>query len=180
MKSPLLHALSALALSTGLMSAAQADSTQYVFLSPVGSTTTFAGTLGDTIAAAGDFTDIFVTFGAPSASDMNFSALAGSGITFTSITLNYWMDDTALPLNSASVDGSSIQASALDQISGTYQWVVKGTASVAGASFTGSILEDTNVAAPVPEPQSWALMLGGLGLVGLTLGRRRSRSGNAR
>ncbi len=164
-------ALTALALCAGLVTGAHADSTQYVFLAPVGATTTFSGSLGNTATAAGDFTDTFVTFGAPAASDMSFSAAAGSGITFTSITLNYWMDGTALPLSSVSLDGSSIQATALDQISGTYQWVITGTAAVAGASYTGGILENTQISAPVPEPGTWALMLGGLALLGL---RRRA------
>jgi hypothetical protein len=163
----------ALALTAGLAGAAHADNTTYVFLNPVGATTTFSGAINDVIAAAGSFTETFVTFGAPAASDMTFTAAAGAGITFTGITLSYWLDTTTLPLGSATVTGTSINATAPDQISGTYQWVVTGVAATAGASITGTILEDTNIAAPVPEPETWALMLGGLGLMALNLGRRR-------
>lgn len=35
------------------------------------------------------------------------------------------------------------------------------------------------IAAPVPEPQTWALMIGGLGLIGGTLRRRRGANGAA-
>lgn len=176
MKTTLTRIATALALTAGLMATAHADNTTYVFLAPVGSTTTFSGAINDVIAAAGTFTETFVTFGAPSASDMTFTAAAGSGITFTGITLSYWMDDTALPLNSSTVTAANINAKALDQISGTYQWVVTGVATTAGAKITGTIVEDTNftVPAPVPEPETWALMLGGLGAIGLALRKRRA------
>jgi len=177
MKTTFTRIAASLALTAGLVGAAHADNTTYVFLAPVGSTTTFSGDISDVIADAGAFTETFVTFGAPAASDMTFTAAAGSGITFTSVVLNYWLDTTNLPLDSATVTAGGINATALNQISGTYQWVVTGVAANAGASFTGTIVEDTNVtiSAPVPEPESWALMLGGLGLMSLmrlTLGKR--------
>ena len=56
--------LTVLALCAGLVTGAHADSTQYVFLAPVGATTTFSGSLGNTATAAGDFTDTFVGRGA--------------------------------------------------------------------------------------------------------------------
>lgn len=174
MKASFNKVLAALFVSAGLMTSAHADSTQYVPLGAVGSTTTFSGTIGDTLSSLGTFTDIFGFSGAPASSDISISATAGAGITFTSLTLEYFGGSTPIPLDLSSVSSGSLQATAYDQISGFYQWVITGTVTTAGASYTGTILENTNVTIPsaVPEPSSWALMLGGLGLVGM-LSRKR-------
>ncbi|MFI4966753.1 MAG: PEPxxWA-CTERM sorting domain-containing protein [Caulobacterales bacterium] len=54
-----------------------------------------------------------------------------------------------------------------------------GYAEVAGANFTGYRFETTAGAsvpfAAVPEPASWALMIGGFGMVGGLLRRRRTQ-----
>ena len=60
--------------------------------------------------------------------------------------------------------------------------LLAGTYALAPTSgYSASTLTITSVAAAVPEPSSWALMIGGLGLVGGRLRRARgSRAANRR
>lgn len=65
---------------------------------------------------------------------------------------------------------------------GNFRLVVNGTAlGTRGAAYvfnaTGLGLGS---AAPVPEPETWAAMLGGLGLVGVLIARRKKTSGEIR
>jgi hypothetical protein len=168
--------LAALLVLTGLSAAAYADKTTTVNVAPTGSGTSFSGTINDTTGVTGSFTDVFQFSGAPMAADIAFTATAGTGITFTSLTLEYYpfvVADTVTP-NTFSLTSTSASAKAYDQISGFYAWIVTGTSTSNTAKFTGSITENTavTIAAAVPEPSSWALLLGGLGVMGL-LSRKR-------
>lgn len=63
---------------------------------------------------------------------------------------------------------TQVKAGSIVLNSGTYQLKVSGTGiSGASASYGGNI-----VAVPVPEAETWAMMLAGLGLVGLQLRRK--------
>lgn len=84
-----------------------------------------------------------------------------SNINFTSVTLN----GVALTISNGVIDS----AATLTQIpaSGLLTLIVKGTSGSA-ASYSGVL----NVTA-VPEPETYAMMLAGLGLVGFAAARRR-------
>lgn len=65
---------------------------------------------------------------------------------------------------------------------GNFRLVVSGTAlGSRGATYalsaTGSLLGSPT---PVPEPETWAAMLGGLGLAGVLIARRKKTSGEIR
>ena len=53
---------------------------------------------------------------------------------------------------------------------GAYSLRISGTTGTGGASYGGNV-----VLTPVPEPETYALMLAGLGVVGFVAARRRNR-----
>ena len=55
-------------------------------------------------------------------------------------------------------------------IPGAYNLRLSGTAGTGGASYGGNV-----VLTPIPEPETYALMLAGLGVVGFVAARRRNR-----
>ena len=58
---------------------------------------------------------------------------------------------------------------------GAYYFDVAGVASGGlGAAYNGSV--DTAAAPPIPEPETYAMMLAGLGLMGFVARRRRQKS----
>lgn len=176
MKRTTIQAFAALALSTGLMAAAHADSENFVLVTPVANATNaYTGSFNAIATGAGSFTDIFDFSGAPPSTDMFFSVGANDGISFSSFTLTYWGGDgTALPLDSSTVLPGSINASVAGEMGGAYSLIITGTATGAGNTYSLAIGENVGVSA-VPEPPNWALMLGGLGLTAGFL-RRRMRS----
>lgn len=98
-----------------------------------------------------DYTITGGTFGLYSDTD-------GDGMNGTLIS------STAFGSTSASLMASNLEA-------GNYYWLVSGTA----AGNVGGIYNFTTNTAPVPEPETYALMLAGLGLLGF-VGKRRMRS----
>ncbi|WP_157991582.1 FxDxF family PEP-CTERM protein [Caldimonas tepidiphila] len=95
-----------------------------------------------------------------------------SNFDFTSVSLN-GNNFTNLG-NNTSVSGTEVESWALGRTRldpGTYYLTVNGTVDgTNGGAFSGMI----NVS-PVPEPETYALMLAGLGVVGF-LARRRQKS----
>lgn len=169
-----------LALSAGFASAAHADDYTVFGLISSESGTQLTGSFSQAIAA-GDFTLTVYAEGATEY-DQLFSAAAGAGISFSGLTVSVWSTDTngndvftPVSLASSSVTPTGISTTAYDQSASFLLYTITGTASAAG-TISGTVLDDTNftvATAPVPEPGTWALMAGGLGLIGLLRGRKR-------
>lgn len=99
----------------------------------------------------------------------SFSQLATQQIVFTKVTLNGVAGDITLPLSQSSTTFRYALSPETVPVNGTFQLVVEGYAGLLGstgqpiaASYSGTM--NVNVSA-VPEPGSYALMLGGLGLL---------------
>lgn len=138
---------------------------------------------GDTFAADNEgntFADRF-TFTIDSTIGHNLDAVVASisrsgdvGLDITGLAL-YGADDALI------TDGEELESGALDLwtiasdnlAAGDYYLQVSGElVSDAGASFGGAV-----ALAPVPEPETYGLMLGGLGVLGFLAHRRRTRQG---
>jgi PEP-CTERM motif len=103
--------------------------------------------------------------------DQTFSLfLDAAGVTFDSVQM-YDLFGGTYDFASFSLSSGAVFGSGLSLQSGLYDLEVSGTVTADGGDYSGAI---ENVAA-VPEPAEWALMLAGLGALGL-LGRRRAHS----
>lgn len=123
---------------------------------------------GFTVTHSGAFSDTF-TFSPTLASSIVSASLISIGFTnvdnidFTSVSLN----GHALTISNGVFD-TALTGSQLN-LNGPLTLIVNGTSGL-NASYSGTI----NVMAAVPEPETYALMLGGLGLVGFAARRRKA------
>lgn len=138
-------------------------------LSFVGNTASFSSSV------SGSFTDVWtfnvVAPGASAAvSATNIEFAGAGGITGFAGVL------ALVPLSSSSVSTPPVVVNLLSGFTGllaagAYNLTVSGTAGAGGASYGGNV-----VLTPVPEPETYALMFAGLGIVGFVAARRRNRA----
>lgn len=169
------HIAAATALVCGAQAAAAADLVVVHDLS-AGAFFLFVG------KPAGAFTDTF-TFSLGSTSSASFTI---DELTLGSFTSIDWDDTAAATLSGGGLGAPIVLGEAgLDSsfafndvvVTGPVTLTLKGMAT--GTGIPGVISPGTYsiaaVAAPIPEPETYALMLAGLGMVGFMAARRRDR-----
>ena len=92
------------------------------------------------------------------------------GVSFSGFVLTDLTGATVFNPTDADVESGFLSAD-WTLLTGTYDLEITGTISANGGSYSGEL--DT---APVPEPTGWALMMAGLGAMGV-LARRRKNQG---
>ena len=93
-------------------------------------------------------------------------SLANFGVAFKDSLNNMIVSDVQTSVNDLTVSVFANLSSAMG-----YQFVVTGDVTGTLGGGYGGVL----AAAPVPEPRDWMLMLAGLGLIGMMVGRSRRR-----
>lgn len=166
-------AIAAAALLTSVAMPAQAasliGSTATASLLYPGSTV-YAGPVSRTVGAGVEFGP--GTF-APAAGSIDIGAntltfFTNQTATYSTASFNgYSIDFSGRKLTSVTLGGSSSFAPAFTFNGGNLSFNVSGLSVNAGDSVV------FNIAAAVPEPASWAMMIAGFGLAGAALRRRR-------
>lgn len=155
-----------LAVSAALLSASLAATavTTNIGTLPV-APATFATVISHT---PGSFTDFF-NFTLPSSAQVSATAdnLVIGGFSTSGLTLGLYFG--ANGTGSLIAVGSPNLAN-VPLVAGSYSFVVQGTATGAAGGLYSFVASS---ASPVPEPQTYALMLAGVAAVGFVAGRRQ-------
>ncbi|WP_313174473.1 FxDxF family PEP-CTERM protein [Massilia sp.] len=163
--------------STAVQAQVIGDSPQALDL--VDNSAFFGDSLGEGNSGA-TFADRF-TFTVDDALGVNVDAIVGSvsrsadvGLDITGLWIyngNDTLISTGTSLQTGAVDVWTVAGDSL--VAGDYYLRVDGNVvSGEGASFGGAVM-----LAPVPEPETYGMMLGGLGVLGFLARRRQSRRG---
>jgi hypothetical protein len=151
-----------------------ANNPYFYLTSGTPTTPTITADFGATISGASTSFDDMFEFTIPQngtgsgSLSTSFSSLANE-LTISQVLIN----GVAHALTSSS-GGQSLTVSGIPILNGMLNTIeVKGvtSASDVAATYTGTA---TFSAAAVPEPASWALMIGGFGLIGAAMRRRRT------
>jgi hypothetical protein len=183
MKKTLLAALVIATASFGSTAMAQTTTPKTIGNSPQTLTlTNNAGFFGDVLGTnnlGNTFADKF-TFSVNGTTGMNLDAIissisnsASTGLDITGLAL-YGSNNTLVSsghmMQTGSIDVWTLSTTNL--AAGNYYLQVSGNMMSNGAaSFGGAI----SMAAPVPEPETYGMMLGGLGLLGFMARRRKAK-----
>ena len=148
----------------------------------VGTPTTFSGS-----SAPGSFTDTF-TFTLPANGGSGYSVanfalpFFGFNTTLSSLTLfsnpdGILSNGDDLQVANNPTGGNSIALTYGAFVAGPYYLKVVGIATgTSGGLYNGAISVAAVPPAPVPEPESYALMLAGIGIIGFVSARRRHQA----
>ena len=148
---------------------------------PSGDLTAF---FGGTHSGTASFSDVFnftpsLQSGSATTLVSSFT-IFGTGVTFNSATLNGFSLMATTPITP--VPGFTLYNLALgaQQFTGPLQLLVSGDSFGTTNSYSGSIsiTNGSPIAPPVPEPETYAMMLAGLGLLGFAA-RRKAKANQA-
>ena len=133
-----------------------------------------AGNMGNTFADKFTFSTVGVNFVDSLVSSISRTAVVGLDITgFALYNSSNTLVSNGTMLGAGSIDLWSLSANNLAQ--GSYYVKVSGTLV---SNTSGSFGANINVT-PVPEPESYGMMLAGLGVLGLLARRRKDGDGAA-
>ena len=126
--------------------------------------------LGGIITAIGNFSDVY-SFEIAAASTLTTKAFTSStGLFSTPFTeIEYAILDSSYNILGSATFGPTTSVSSISLGAGDYFYVVEGLKETAGPS---KYRISASVTA-VPEPETYALMLAGLGMVGFMASRRK-------
>ena len=113
------------------------------------------------------------TFSLSEVSNLTVDLLGSTSPRFSFANLGVALLDSSFNVLGTSSVGGPLSLSLSNLGAGDYAIAVTGfTSGSAGGAYTGIL-----AAAPVPEPETYALMLAGLGIVGFIASRRRQNQG---